>query len=89
MMRGQVSSNKPTLYDIRAQQYFDIPALAESAGVDASIIHRMLHGQPVQRYQAELVLAALSDDLSEEYTLDTIDVVLLPGRDPDSTFGKI
>jgi hypothetical protein len=77
-MSAQVSSNKPTLHDIREQQYFDIPVLAESAGVDASIINRMLNRQPVQRYQAELVLTALTDELGEDYTLDTVDIMLFP-----------
>ena len=82
-MRAKVSRNKPTLHDIRERQYFDIPALAESAGVDASIINRMLNRQPVQRYQAELVLTALINELGEDYTLDTVDIMLFPEGDKE------
>lgn len=82
-MRVQVSSNTPTLHDIRERQYFDVSALAEGAGVDVSIIYRMLNRQPVQRYQAELVLTALSDELSEDYTLDTVDIILFPEGDKE------
>ncbi|HZR44370.1 MAG TPA: hypothetical protein VFB12_29930 [Ktedonobacteraceae bacterium] len=72
-----MSSKKLTLLDIRCQQHFDISALAVKAGVDPHIVHAMLTYQPVQRFLAELVLAALSDETDEEYTLDTVDVVLL------------
>jgi len=76
-----VNSNKPTLTDIRNRQYFDVSALAASAGVNEAIINRMLNGQPVQRYQAELVLSALTDELGQDYTLDTVDIVLFPETD--------
>jgi hypothetical protein len=82
-MRVQVSSSKLTLYDIRERAYFDISALVECAGVDVSIINRMLNRQPVQRYQAELVLTALTDELGEDYTLDTVDIVLFPEGDKE------
>ncbi len=75
-MRG-----KPTLEDLRNQRYFDSTTLALQAGVDRSVLERMLHRQPVQRYQAELVLAALSDEFGESYTLDAVDVVLSPQGD--------
>jgi hypothetical protein len=73
-------SAKPTLALLRNQHYFDISALAEKAGVNSSIINRMLRRQPVQRYQAELVLTALTDELGQNYTLDTVDVVLAPEK---------
>jgi hypothetical protein len=75
-MRAHVSSTKPTLHNMRQRQYFDISALAERAGVDVSVLHRMLNRQPVQRYQAELVLTALTDELGEDYTLDNVDILL-------------
>lgn len=71
-----MSCDKPTLADIRKLQYFDVAALAASAGVNESVINRMLNGQPMQRYQAELALSVLSDELGQGYTLDTVDVVL-------------
>jgi hypothetical protein len=74
----RMMSKKPGLEDIRKQQYFDIPALAQQAGVDISVIQRMLSQQPVQRYHAELVLATLADEFNADYTLDTVDILLVP-----------
>ena len=79
----QMSSKKLTVLDIRSQHYFDISALAAKAGVDPRIVHAMLTSQPVQRFQAELVLAVLSDETDEEYTLDTGDVVLVSEENED------
>ncbi len=80
-----MSSNKLTLQDIRAQQYFDLSALAASAGVDASVIQRMLDQQPVPHYQAELVLLALSDELGVDFTLDTVQVILFSEEDEEES----
>jgi hypothetical protein len=71
-------SKKPTLADLRNQHYFDLSALAERAGVDISVICRMLHCQPVRGYQAELVLAAFADEFGADYALETVEVVLFP-----------
>ena len=79
-MRVPVSETKPTLHQIREQHYFDIPALAERAGVDASVLNRMLNRLPVQRYQAELVLSALADECGENYTLEMVAIVLFPEK---------
>lgn len=72
---------KPTLQDIRAQQYFDLSALAEKAGVTISTIDAILNGQPVRRLQADLVLDALSEFTGKEYTLETISITLAPEED--------
>jgi len=77
-MRGPVKSKKLTLSAIRDRQYFDLSMLAEHAGVDLSVIHRVLNNQPIQRYQAELVLSALADGFGEDYTLETVALLLLP-----------
>jgi len=77
-------SAKPTLATLREQQYFDILALAEKAGVNPLAVDRMLRRQPVQLYQAELVLTALSDELSQDYTLETVDIVLAPEKGKES-----
>ena len=73
----QVMSNKPKLGDIRSQQYVDVSALAASAGVSEAVLTKMLNREPVLRYQAELVLAALSDETGEHYSLETVDIVLV------------
>ena len=73
----QVMSNKPTLADIRSQLYVDVSALAAGAGVSEAVLTKMLNREPVLRYQAELVLAALSDETGEHYSLETVDIVLV------------
>jgi transcriptional regulator with XRE-family HTH domain len=70
--------SKPTLQDIRAQQYFDPSELAEKAGVTISTIDAMLNGQPVRRLQAELVLDALSEFTGKEYSLEIVSITLAP-----------
>jgi hypothetical protein len=76
-------STKPTLADLRNQYYFDLSALAEQAGVALSAIRCMLNGQPVRRYQAELVLAALADEFGADYALETVEVILFPEGSTD------
>lgn len=76
-------SEKMTLENLRNQHYFDISALAQQAGVDIAIIHRMLNCQPVQRYQAELVLATLTAEFGDDYALHTIDIVLFPEEEKE------
>lgn len=71
-------SQKRTLADLRDHQYFDLSVLADQAGVDLSVIRRMLNREPVYRYQAELVFVALSDETGVSYTLESIDVLLFP-----------
>jgi len=76
-------SKKPTLEELRNQHYFDIPALAASAGVNITVVYWMLVRLPVQRYQAELVLSVLSNETGEDYSLDTVDIVLAPEEDQE------
>jgi hypothetical protein len=70
---------KMTVAKLRELHYFDIPTLAQQAGVEVSVVNRILHYQEIQLYQAELVIAALNDVLEpeEEYTLDTLDIKLV------------
>jgi hypothetical protein len=74
---------KITVAKLRELYYFDIPTLAQQAGVEVSVINRILHDQEIQLYQAELVIAALNDVLEpeEEYTLDTLDIKLVLEKD--------
>jgi hypothetical protein len=57
---------------------FKSTALADLAAVNPIVIDWMLTGQPVARWQAERVLKMLSLVTREDYTLDTVDVVLHP-----------
>lgn len=82
-----VMHEKITFADLKNQQYFDLLALATNAGVKEAVIQAMLSGEPVERYQAELVLSALSDDTGEDYTLETVEVALIAehdGEEPSS-----
>ena len=74
-------AQKITLEDLRKQHYFDIHTLAQQVGIDISVIQRILQHQPVQCYQAELFLLALNEELGEEHTLDTLDIVLFSEED--------
>ena len=76
-------SEKMTLENLRNQHYFDIPALAEQAGVDITIIHRMLNRQPVHHYQAELVLATLAAEFSDDSVFNTVEIVLFPEEEKE------
>ncbi|HZR42378.1 MAG TPA: hypothetical protein VFB12_19815 [Ktedonobacteraceae bacterium] len=68
--------NKPTFIQLREQYHFDAPSLADWADVDSKTIYNMLMRNPVHRFQAEKVLKTLSEVTGNDYTLDTVDVVL-------------
>ncbi len=70
--------SNPTLSQLRAQHHFEIPALAERAGVGNRVVYAMLRGLPVERTEAAKVLAGLTRLLKSEwdFTLDMVDVVL-------------
>jgi hypothetical protein len=65
-----------TLAEIKARYPFNDTVLANLAEVNAIVIHWMLTSQPVTRWQAEEVLSVLSLLLEEDYSLDTVAVVL-------------
>ncbi len=70
--------SNPTLSQLRAQHHFEIPTLATEAGVGNRVVYAMLRGLPVERTEAEKVLAGLTRLLQSEweFTLDMVDVVL-------------
>jgi hypothetical protein len=69
---------KTTLEEIRETYPFDEKTLANLAEVNEIVIYWMLADEPVARWQAERVLKALALVTREEYSLDTVEVVLRP-----------
>ncbi len=73
-----MKEGKTTLAEIQTvyPSAFKNTALADIAEVNPIVIHWMLVGQPVARWQAVQVLKVLSMVTREDYTLDTVDVAL-------------
>ncbi len=71
----------PTCSQLRRQYPFEIPTLAAKAGVGNGVVYDMLRGLPVEKAEAEQVLAALAELLECKWdlTLATVDVVLKEG----------
>ena len=67
---------KTTLEEIKEAYQFDETTLANIAEVNPIVIHWMLTDQPVAKWQAERVLKVLSLITREDYSLNTVDVVL-------------
>ena len=67
---------KTTLAEIKAKYSFGNAILASIAEVNSVVIDWMLEGKPIARWQAEEVLEVLSMITEENYSLDTVDVVL-------------
>ena len=74
-MRSNVVGNIPFL-QIRDKYPFNETILANLAEVNPVVIRWMLTGQPVAKWQAEEVLRVLSMITEEDYSLDTVEVVL-------------
>lgn len=75
-MSEEVTTVKRTFAQIRSQVHFSIPELAGKAQLNTLPVYLMLLGKPVPRWQAEEVLKALSEMKNQEYSLDTVAVVL-------------
>ena len=67
---------KTTLKEIKDKYPSENTILANIAEVNPIVIQNMLAGEPVARWQAEEVLKVLSQITEEDYSLDTVDVVL-------------
>ena len=73
-----MKEGKITLAEIKAIYPFEEMTLASLAEVNPMVIQKMLGGEPVARWQAEEVLEVLSMVTEENYSLDTVEVVLYP-----------
>ena len=73
-----MEERKITLAKIKLICPFDNAVIAKIAEVNPIVIHWILIGQPVARWQAVEVLKVLSMMMKEDYRLDTVQVVLFP-----------
>ena len=67
---------KITLAEIKVVHPFEHTEIADLAEVNPIVIDWMLSRQPVTKWQAVEVLKVLSLVTGEDYTLNTVDVVL-------------
>jgi|SRR5579859_7564108 len=72
----QTHDKRPTILDLWVSHQFDASSLAFQAHVPENTIDAMITSQPVQREDAEKVLAYLSTRYQRDYTLKTVYVVL-------------
>jgi hypothetical protein len=70
------TDQRPTLLDLYRSYHFDVSSLASYAGVEVSTVNAMMTSQPVERKDAEKILAALSTRYHKDFSLDTVHVVL-------------
>jgi hypothetical protein len=71
-------SDKPTFRHLYDRHELHLAMLAQRAGVSPHIPYFMLQGQPVSREDARSVLDTLSKQTGITYSLDTVNVMLLP-----------
>jgi len=69
---------KPTPLQLRERYHLNIAALAHKAKVGPSTVYFMMVGRPIARLHAEQILATISAETGQSYTLDTVQVALLP-----------
>ena len=72
------SAKKPTPLQIREQYGLNIATLAHQAKVGPSTVYFMMVGRPIARQHAEQVLATISAETGQSYTMENVQVALLP-----------
>jgi hypothetical protein len=76
---------KPTfhnLYNFYHLDYDDLQLIASNAGVTKQVVTKMFLGDPVKRSDAIAVIAAFSQMVVSEWTIDMMTVPVLP--EPES-----
>lgn len=71
-------SRKITPIQLREEYSLNVAVLAYQAKVAPRVVYFMLLGHPVERQQAEQVLATISTIAGQTYTLDNVQVALRP-----------
>lgn len=71
-------SNKIKPLQLREQYGLNIADLAKKAKVGPGMVYSMIMRQPIARQQAEQILATISAETGQTYTLENVDVVLFP-----------
>lgn len=69
---------KITPLQLREQYHLNIAKLAHKAKVGPSTVYSMVMGYPIAREHAEQILTTISALVGQTYTLDTVQVALLP-----------
>ncbi len=80
-MNGRTQTIKPTFYTICTEHQFNSTKLQElstDSGVPYAVINEMCNIRPVEQSHAEKVLVAFSKATSRKYTLNNVNVPLLP-----------
>lgn len=67
-----------TPLQLREQYHLSTVELAQKAKVAPDTVYFLLVGHPITRQQAEQILATISALVGQRYTLDTVQVMLLP-----------
>ncbi len=84
MMEEEAQRDQPTPprkltpLRIREQYHLNIANLAHQAGVGPSTVYFMMMGYPIARELAEQILATMSRLAGQRYTLENVQVALLP-----------
>ena len=71
-------AKKITPLQLREQYHLNIAHLAHQAKVGPSTVYYMMVGSPISRQQAEQILATISAFVEQRYTLENVQVALLP-----------
>ena len=80
--RDQAKQNrKLTPLQLRERYHLNIADLAWRAKVGPGTVYFMLLGQAIQRQDAEQILATISTLSGQSYTLENVEVVLLPEQE--------
>ncbi len=74
-------SGKVTPLQLRERYHLQTVELAQRAQVEPRAVYFMLLGYPVERQEAERVLAAISVLSGQRYTLENVRVVLIPEQE--------
>src|SRR5690348_12193207 len=81
-------ARKLTPLQLRERYHLNIADLAYKAKVGPATVYFMLLGQPIRRQDAELILATISDLSGERYTLENVEVALVPEHEEQAKPGE-
>ncbi len=79
---------KLTPLQLRERYHLNIADLAWRAKVGPGTVYFMLLGQPIRRQDAELILATIADLSGERYTLENVEVALVPEHEEQAKPGE-
>ena len=79
---------KLTPLQLRERYHLNIADLAWRAKVGPGTVYFMLLGYPIRRKDAELILATISELSGESYTLENVEVALVPAHEEQAKPGE-